>query len=439
MKHLTPLCLAAILGATPALSAPLCSEFTSQDLMPAKYRKLAPVLSGGSTDWIITADQMKTDYTPPAEVAGLLAQIVAEFEARGTRLAIMMAPPRPIVAGQDTLDALSGGTAAFDTAAVAATFDTMMDVIRDSGAIAPNLLEVALSNEDLRDAYYYRHDTHWTPRGAARSAIALAEAVIAADVPAFVGAAIAVPDLNAGPSFTEKGSLAGMAKAVCGASIAPVETNVPVFPSSGLGLLDDTSNQPRVLLAGSSFSNRYKKDAYRVADAIAATLKAEVVNHSVSGGGAIGAIEGIVNAGLLSETAAFDLVVWELPYTQAMKSAAPLRQLLGALRYDPARNAVTSALLDGSGETRLEIQGPAPSLLALNVPETTAQRIKVDLRYADGHKNTVSLVRKSQVPAQLLSPIWAINIENQSAKTLSSVTVRYKASDIKPGSFMEVF
>ncbi|WP_412550274.1 alginate O-acetyltransferase AlgX-related protein [Shimia sp. MIT910701] len=52
-----------------------------------------------------------------------------------------------------------------------------------------------------------------------------------------------------------------------------------------------TWNRPSALaLLGSSFSNRYKRDHYRVADALARAFDADVENFSVSGGGPIGAI-----------------------------------------------------------------------------------------------------------------------------------------------------
>ncbi|KNG93090.1 alginate O-acetyltransferase AlgX-related protein [Pseudaestuariivita atlantica] len=438
MKHLATLCAAALIGAGAAQSAPLCDAFLSADDMPKKYRKLAPVISGGATDWIITADQMRTDYTPGAEAAELLAEIVGEFEARGTRLAIVMAPPRPLVAGQAMLEALAGGAVDYDAEAATASFNEMVDVMRQAGAIAPNLLEIATGSDEMRDAYYYRHDTHWTPQGAAESAVALAEEVIAAGLPAFAGSQVARPEAGT-EAFAERGSLAKMAKAVCDAQIAPVEHTIPAFADAGLGLLDDTSARPKVLLAGSSFSNRYKKDAYRFGDAIAGSLQAEVVNHSVSGGGAIGALEGVINAGLLTDGTEFDLVVWELPYTANLKSLGVLRQLLGALRFDADAGGEVAADLDASGKTKVKLKDAAPSVLALNLPDSPIQKVKVDLRFADGSKETLSLARRNQVPAHLQSPWWAVSLDALQGRELTSATLRYDAAAVGAGSTVHLY
>lgn len=425
MKILKAICLTALVGMGSAQAAPLCPEFTSKESMPKKYRKLAPVLSAGPNDWIITADQMNTKYTPSEEAIELLEQIVGEFEKRGTKLAIMIAPPRPLVAGQSALDALYGDNTKFVLPEVTNSFNEMIDVLNKAGAIVPNLLNTALTVPGLQDEFYYRHDTHWTPRGAAESAVALGAAVSAAKIKAFEGLAPIKPNFETEETFSERGSLADMAKSVCGAKIAPIVTKIPVFPTPEIDLLGDTPERPKVLLAGSSFSNRYKKDAYRVADAISGVLQAEVINHSVSGGGAIGAIEGVLNAGLLDADERYDLVVWELPYTQGMRSTGMLRQLLGALQFETDKAASRIIPLESSGSTLIDISGSAPDILALSLPNSKLQRIKVDLRFQGGQKNTLTMTRKKHVPMELQSDWWALSLANLPVQNLKSITLRY--------------
>lgn len=427
MKRLIPLCVTALLSTGAVQASPLCDAFTSADAMPSKYRKLAPVLSGASTDWIITSDQMDTEYALGGEAARLMADIVAEFEVRGTKLAILMSPPRPLVAGQAKLEELAGGPVDFDVIAVTASFNQMIEDLRGAGVIAPNLLDVATRSDDLRDAYYYRHDTHWTPRGAAESAVALADAVVASDVAAFAGVDVVRPEIQTDTIFSERGSLAKMAEAVCGVQVKPVDQAIPSFPKPELGLFDDTSARPRIVLAGSSFSNRYNKDAYRVADAIGGALQADVINHSVSGGGAIGGIEGVVNANLLDGA---DLVIWELPYTEGLRSLGMLRQLLGALQFDPAQQTALLANLDNSGKVRVDLDGDAPNMLVFQMSETKAQRVKIDLRYEDGSKQTLGLVRKDHVPAVLKSDWWAVSLQGLKDSALTSAIIRYNGSDM---------
>ena len=443
MKHFTSLCAALFVAAAPLTAAPLCPEFNSADAMPKKYKKLAPVISGAPTDWIFTVDHMDTDYVPGTKATDLLTAIVDEFEARDTKLAIMMAPPRPLVAGQAAVDGLTNGAADFDVAAVSASFQDMINAIRESGAIAPDLLSVATSTDELRDDYYYRHDTHWTPVGAAESAYALAVEVAGAGIAGFDAMNPARPTVDADATiFSEKGSLAGMAKDVCGVAIAAVEHPVPVFPSLTNDLLGDTSANPQIILAGSSFSNRYKKDAYRVADALAGSMQAEVINHSVSGGGAIGGIEGIVNADLLDGADTPELVIWELPYTEGMQTLSPLRQLLGALRHDETAAAAVSVGLENGGETRVKMASTDAALVSLHLPGASAQRVKVDLRYDDGSKETVTLVRKKHVPSHLRTDWWSLALnpaKDGIAKGLKSISVRYKDGELGNAPMMHVY
>ncbi len=439
MKPFFPILTAAMICGGSLSAAPLCDAFASSETMPKKYRKLAPILSGAPNDWIITKDQMDLEYAPNAEATDLINKIVNEFESRGTKLAIVMAPPRPLIAGQATLEKLSNGPIEFDENAVAASFNQMIDIVQSTGAIAPNLLELATKNDELREAYFYKHDTHWTPRGAAESAVELAKEVIASQISAFANSKVALPTLTTGNSFSERGSLAGMAHAVCAATVAAVVTDIPEFPQGELDLLDDTSSRPRILLAGSSFSNRYKKDAYRFASAISGALNAEVENHSVSGGGAIGAIEGIINAGLLDGSQKVDLVVWELPYTEGLRSIGMLRQLLGALSFDQSTRPKMAVDLDSSGKMKIDLSRQAVMQLALQLPDMSGQSFKVDLRFKGGRKQTLSLVRKKHVPTALQSDYWVASLDALSSSDLVSATLRYDPKEIGSGAIAKFY
>ena len=425
--------LAGVIGVT-ATAAPLCPQFLSPDAMPSKYRRLAPVFSGAPSDWIIARDQLKGGYVPGVEAMSLIAQVVEEFEARGTRLAILMAPPRPVVAGKEALMRVSAGTAEYDTDAMAAAFSEMVTAVQGTGAIMPDLARLALSDADVREAFYFRHDTHWTPMGAARSAEVLAD-LVAERLPGVfpkaghAHAAVA----EGGPEIAEEGSLAVMANKVCGAKVPPVTVPVPVFPDTGGSLLGDVPELPRVALAGSSFSDRYKRDHYRVADALAGALGAEVANYSVSGGGAIGALESLVLSGEL-ERQRFDLVVWEIPYTQGFRSVGMLRQLLGALRYEAGGGLADRRPLDASGKTKISVLAARPDLLVLNLPDSTAERVSVDIRDASGKKRTLKLVRKRRIQSDMRSDTWVVSLRDLPAGAVDSLTVRYNPDEVSPAA-----
>ena len=428
--------LASSIAATAVNAAPLCPEFASPDLMPSKYRKLAPVLSGGLTDWIITDDQMDLKYVPNDQSKYLLGEIAKAFEARGTKLAIVMAPPRPLIAGQEAIDALGNNGDEFKVDAVAASFNEMVSFVQSTGIIMPNLLEVATASEEVREKFYYRHDTHWTPHGAARSAVALAEAVAAAELPAFARITPSAPDFTSTTEvLAEEGSLAVMANKVCGANVPPVETPFPAFDDQQADLLGDgASDKPQIILAGSSFSNRYKRDAYRVADAIASTISADVTNVSVAGGGAIGGIEGAILTGMIDKDNPPALVVWELPYTEGLGSPSTLRQLLGALQMNDDAQIAASRSLDASGETMIALANSDAQLITFKLPNTEIEEIKVRISFEKRKDMNLKLRRKDHVPAALRSDYWSLSLSGMTKDKPLAAKVTYDAKSLGSGA-----
>lgn len=429
--------LASAIGANVLMAEPVCREFSTPSQMPKKYRKYAPVLSNGPDGWLITEDQMDTNYLPKQEPQTLLALIAAEFEQRGLPLAILMAPPRPLIAGPEELKQL-GADEGFDTEDVAASFSAMIETVRSAGIIAPDLLSVATSDPALQERFYFRRDTHWTPEGAARSAIALADELAKTHADRFkLAGTITASDLTQGQEVKEKGSLSSMAKKVCGLSLEPEIVPTFTFPANAGGLLDtETSDKPRIALAGSSFSDRYQRDFYRVADSLAGALGADVENYSVSGGGPIGGIESLVLSGKLSPKH-FDLIIWELPYTEGLASTHFLRQLLGALRYDPTVQG--DEIMPVKSDTKkvdLPIDPSAGQTLVVSLPDSDTQKVTIDLHRKSGKTKSIKLQRKNRVPAEIRSHIWAVSLDALKTDEITKVSLVFP--DGAPGAEAKV-
>lgn len=327
--------IAAVLaGTTPSFATPYCEKLLNPDEVPEKYASLAPVYSSQKTGWIFAQNQLRDQFQLKEKPKAIMAEIIAEFEARDIRLAILIAPPRPVVAGQGVLRKTMGEAAKdYDSAAALQSFQEMLTDLRQLGAVVPDLAALALSDPELRRRYYFRRDTHWTTVGAAQSAVALADEMtqshpelVQADGPAILGWQ---------GSIEERGSLADLVRNSCERSM-PVEiAKTPVLADNTAGsLLGDGPDGPAVALVGTSFSDRYKRDHYRVADAVAAALGRPVDNFSVSGGGLHRAMQGFLKSDAL-QTGEYDLVVWEFPYTQNFNSTKRLGAVLKALRAAP--------------------------------------------------------------------------------------------------------
>ncbi|SMP11724.1 alginate O-acetyltransferase AlgX-related protein [Shimia sagamensis] len=400
MKYRIPLIASLVLGSA-AQSAPYCADLRNREALPKKYAKIAPIYSDQAGGWIFTQDQLKDRYEMKSSSLRLVQAIVDEFVARDMPLAIVVAPPRPVIAGQDSLDAAMGQYL-YSVADARSSFDKMIEQLASTGAIVPNLSDVALAAPDIKDHFYFRRDTHWTAVGSAVSATALAHTVNAQAPDLFANdGELTFRELEASGVIQEEGSLAEVVHKACGTDLPP-ETSETFNLSRSGGLLDDPSDAPAIALLGSSFSNRYKRDHYRVADAMARAFDADVENFSVSGGGPIGAIEAYVISGALDRKD-HDLVVWELPYTESFNSQSFLRQLLGAL--SESRAPIKAADLQQQPQTTLVklAEGVATSGIEIEAEDIAKQSFNLEVRFDNGSTAKVYLGRRNSVPVDVRS------------------------------------
>jgi alginate biosynthesis protein AlgX len=383
-----------------AHAAPFCAKLLDADALPGSYARLAPIHSSTDSGWIFTDEMLSTEYAMKSEAERLMTAIVAEFTRRDVPLAIMIAPPRALVAGQTTVEATIG-SASYDANAARDSFDTLIEQLRAAGAIVPNLVDEAIATQASGPAYYFQRDTHWTAFGAALSAQALAIEISTTrpDI-----ALISVPDLEISDAVEEeKGSLAAIVRDVCEMEPAIEPFALARFPSRGNYLLGEATQTPIVALLGTSFSNRYKKDFYRVGDAISWALDREVVNMSESGTGMIGIIEGFVNSGGLDQP--LELVIWETPYTESFNSTSNLRQLLGALQS--AGDEVVSVTAEGVPDTTVEVGAAQPEYILVDTSTLESIELRVRVVLSNDKTKTIKLRRSDRVPAALRSEVLA--------------------------------
>lgn len=401
MKFHIPLIASLVLGSA-AQSAPYCENLLNGELLPKKYAKVAPVYSDQASGWIFTQDQLKDRYEMKASSLMLVQAIVDAFAERDVPLAIMIAPPRPVIAGQDSLDAAMGQHL-YSVADAHSSFDRLIDQLASTGAIVPNLLDVALADPDIREKFFFQRDTHWTAVGSAKSAVALANTVNAQAPDLFADdGRLTFAELETSGSIQEEGSLSEVVGKVCGSALPP-ETSETFDLTRAGSLLGESSDGPAIALLGSSFSNRYKRDHYRVADALARAFDADVENFSVSGGGPIGSIEAYVMSGALDRKD-HDLVVWELPYTESFNSQSFLRQLLGALTESAAPGKAFD-LQEQPKATLVKLaDGAATSGIEIVAEDMAKQSFNLEVRFDNGSSAKVYVGRRGSVPVDMRSP-----------------------------------
>lgn len=421
-----------LLLASPAFATPYCEQLLDRSKLEARYQRLAPIYSSVETGWIFPSDQLKSRYDMKPEAVAVMREIIAEFAALNLPLAIVIAPPRPVVAGQDILDAVMGPGGAYDVSRAAISFDGLIEGLQDLGAIAPNLLRVARQDQQLAGPFYFRRDTHWTTSGAVISAAELARHVMAQRPGLFPEATgFSINALPRSGEVKERGSLADIVRATCQQN--PVYEFSPEFDfdtdtPGAAGLLGpSTAAGPRIALLGSSFSDRYKRDHYRFADALAAAFHAEVDNLSISGGGMIGAIESFVLL-RMHRRQSYDLLLWELPYTNSFNVMSHLRQLLGALQSHSAVSADGEAApLGSTGSLTLDYASGFPSADLLLVDAHAKKLLELNIRvtFASGKSEKFRLVRSRHIAKDRRSRFWPLSLSGIDVTQIVRIELEY--------------
>lgn len=401
--------------ATGAAAAPYCDAMNSKDTLPSKYQKRGPFYSDAASGWIIGDDQMRGKFKASGEVRALWSGIRAEFAAQGVTLTVMAAPPRPLFAPAEVRSSM--GKKDYDADAAAAAFRDYITGLNEAGIAAPDLLSAASAAER---PYYFQRDTHWTPYGAALSARALAETI-------GLTASAAAPDYSA--TYDEKGSLSMVAKAACGSRPAPETVAAPDYAKAGgaSALLSDATG-PTLALVGTSFSDRYQRDAYRVADAIAHYTGAAVENFSVSGGGVTAAMEAFIRSGRMVE---FETVVWEAPYTEPLTNISALRQILGALISQRSKGDAAEQVVELGGEwisVSPKIELANSQAIEVQIAGVETGQLDVELYDAADKKTRIKLRKSDRVGAALRSDVWSVALGEIDPAAITRIKLRLKGA-----------
>ena len=420
MKHLLSTLSASLLMISAAHAEPYCEALGAKERLPAKYQKRGPFYSDTQSGWIIGDDQLRTDFELSDEAKSILSRIAEEFSARNIQLVVMAAPPRPLLASAAERAAM-GVPATYDERAVADAFSGYVKSLNELGIKAPDLSPIALENAA---EYYFRRDTHWTPFGAAISA-----SVLAKDLGGDGSASLA--GLLLTEEYSEKGSLSMVAKAACGARPEPEIVMAPTYTKKGdvSALLSDDAG-PAIALVGTSFSDRYQHDAYRVADAIAHFTGAQVDNMSVTGGGVAGAIEAFIRSGAL-QSGKYQTVVWEAPYTAPLTDVGALRQILGALLSQRGVSLGSDTADVSSDWVNIEPDFALADGAAIEIrlPGVAVGQLDVEFYDADKGKARLKLRKTDRVDPALRSDVWSIALADLPIKDVARMKLRLRGAN----------
>ncbi len=273
--------LAALAFGGTAIAAPRPIALCESVRQPSDDEATEP-LALGRDGWLFRESDLRPVYAVTPELVEGLRRWSTNLAAGGTRLAIVLLPPRAVLAATkvDPDDPFAAG---FDATRVATQYKEAVAALRGAGVIVPDLLTAAEASK-LGSAYFFARDHHWRPRGAQEAMNALGAEALSAGL-RFSPGSFANDDEG---DRVLHGSLAKRVQQECGGALFaekfPRFRSVSLAPSSAADLLADLP-PAEVVLAGASHTNKGNEDLLNAAGFLRTALGTDVLNVGVDGGG----------------------------------------------------------------------------------------------------------------------------------------------------------
>lgn len=387
------------------------------DLIPGKDQSLLEV-----------GELSKLTKVPDERALLLLQRFVKLLQARGTRLVLVVPPPRGLMTSELVLDEFKRYETVSNEDRRRA-YEAALAALARSGAIVPDVLAAADEyGLDKPSRFYRRMDIHWSPEGSEIAARAVAAAVEKSidlsQLPRRQYVTRAVP-----PEAAVDRVVSAIER-VCKKKLPREFTKAYVTeareaePDSG-GLLGD-SVQP-VVLAGTSFS-RSDRSSYNFGGFLQQYLSMDVLNVAIPGGGLATSLISYLGSMDFRE-APPSILIWEvrthdLPDEQMMQRAIATAQ--GECEGQGAVLTTASDLRRGS--TTLLTLTPAqrkamdqPLYLDIGVGETGLNKFRLRLEYSDFTREDVSVdLSRATVAARH----YYYALEPERLRKLESVSLR---------------
>ncbi|MGO4853007.1 alginate O-acetyltransferase AlgX-related protein [Phaeovulum sp. W22_SRMD_FR3] len=394
---------AASLALAMGITAPLasvaqvsCPALADVSQYPADWTWLAPIeIARGGTRMLRKGDLEPLDRLSPDTVSMLAITVKSLRERFGTNLAMILTPPR----GLPSTDFLAERT-------VRQSYLDLTGDIRSAGAIVPDLS--TLVADASQPKFFFDTDTHWTPGAALRTALALRttlEQVLTLTLPDF-GSTYVLGDTK---TFDIAGLIGARVAEICQVDV-PVETveYQAVVAAKGAEKVseddlfgDQVGGLGRVVLWGTSFSNKANEDRFRWEDSVQYALQQDVENWALDGGGVDIAARRFSAHGFDENPPS--LILWEIPYTafSEVPFRSTLREVQSAVQPDctqsPYSFEVRQSFTPGEwvdGPVGMALQ----DRLEVEMPVLTKGSLEIELDFNAGQTETI----KSRFSGRLL-------------------------------------
>lgn len=335
--------------------------------------------------WLLRDDDLETEFALDPQTLASLQRLNEALTSQGVTLVIAAQPPRGVALSAESVPE-------YRPADALASYRAAREALQNAGLVVTDLAAVVGNTP----GYFFRRDHHWTPDGARSSAEAVAAAI--AGTPTFASTSFVAQTFRteADEDEAQRGSFGEAIGRICGRT-PPAETFTryrTVAETPGGGNLFETLTPP-VALVGTSNSAR---SDLNFAGFLAHSSGLEVLNASLIGGGPEAAMAAYLRSPTFREARPVFLV-WEFA-TLFDVPQDPLfyRQLVPSVRGACSADGSTASVTRVLGETvpLFERVRGDTGFLVLNVSDLSQTAFDVQLRYANGRRETVRLERPTR-------------------------------------------
>lgn len=398
------LCLLSVpawVQAQPEYTAEACCKLCPQAAQATLYEqpglKNYATLVEAKDQWLFRSkSDLRTDFGLDESGYKALKRLRDGLAQRGVELVLVLPPSRGMLHA-DRLTPLE--RASFDQAKARQNYLQTLDRVRGLRILVPDFTSLLGAPQSAEQPFYFKGDHNWTPHGAERSALLVAQTLKGNDV--LKGLPHQVFSSQPVGLLGRSGSLYGAAAQICGNGYAAQFVTRYQTQAQGAAKVP-----AKVALVGTSSSG----EAFNFAGFLEQYLQTPVSNFSVPGGG----YDDSLIAYLLGDD--FQkrppaVLVWETDNLDSIQKSSFYRQAMAALSdgcdiqapllksHSTLRSGRNQVLFNGGGGGVYPIKGNRYQV-DLTFSDPSVHLMSATLTFMNGRQENISLSRPPSVNTQ---------------------------------------
>jgi len=349
----------------------LCPRAADPSIYVTRFMRDHRLTIQGVDDWLFRTEvDLATQFPVDETVMAALARMVQELRAHGTQVLLIDLPQRGLLTADKLLPA---DRAHYDLATALRNYRQALQRFRDIGFIVPDYGRLVEQPDGTE--YFFHRDGHWTPDGARRTAMLIADTV--KTLPLYAGLRKQKFATKRVGQQRHPGVLSIIAGQICGGNFpSEVVAGYSTSPSDMYPFGDEPI--PQIALVGSSFS---ANPAYHFGGFLQQHLQTDVLNVSLAGGSYDGAMTQYLPSEIFQKSPP-KLLIWEFAHPQiAAANTTQMRRLVPLVSNGCAAGEalLTNEVKLSSGDELTDVLFNGGG----HIIPTESRDLVIDLQFAD--------------------------------------------------------